>query len=634
MKAGLRVQVLLATALAALVVVLVSGVAAAGYFTERQQAAQRSRGQAIAEALAIGLERILALDIALADLQGFDEQCDEALERHAGLSFTLVVDGAGQVLFRSARAASPVPALPDLGAAGRGRAGLQTSDGHSELVLAPARAADGTVVAHVVVGLPRTELQAERRHLLLLIAAAGALALLLVLALMDLALSRLLVRPLRRVAEAVARVRGGDRRAQVLGLERRDDEIGVLAAGFNGLVDTVAERERELLGARDAAEQASRAKTQFLAVMSHELRTPLNAVLGLAEVLARSPLDERQQRLLQQMRGSGRQLAEIIADLLDLSGIEAGRMRVAELPFRLRDAVEEAVERFRPEARRRGLWLTLSLDPALPERLVGDALRVQQVLGNLLSNALKFTEHGGVNVGVTPASGAVRVTVVDTGIGIDAEFLPHVYEAFRQADGTLTRRFGGSGLGLSIARALCDAMGGRIDVASRPGRGTSFWFELPLRLPSAVEAVEAAPPPAPPPLPQLPPLRLLLVEDDALNREFVVQGLAGLPHHVTQARDGTEGLRLLRERRWDAVLLDWRLPGIDGAGLLSVLRAVDGRGTRTRTPVIVLTANAYEDQRQACLDAGADAVLAKPFTIDALLSALQRVRASSDSVAP
>lgn len=164
-----------------------------------------------------------------------------------------------------------------------------------------------------------------------------------------------------------------------------------------------------MLVARDGAGQAGRARSPFLAVLSHELRTPLNVVFGLAEGLARTPLDARQQRLLEQMRGSGRRLADIITDLRDLAGIEAGRLRAAEQPFRLRDAIEEAAERFRPEAWRRGLRLALSLDPALPERLLGDALRVQQVPGKLLSNALKVTEQGGVHAGLRPAGGAMRV---------------------------------------------------------------------------------------------------------------------------------------------------------------------------------------------------------------------------------
>ncbi|MFO1328931.1 MAG: ATP-binding protein [Rubrivivax sp.] len=641
MRLGLRAQALLATATASLVVVAATSLTAAWVFAERQLAAERSRAQAIGQALAIGLERILALDIPLADLQGFDEQCDEAMTRHDGLSFALVVDASGQLLFRSGRSSSPAPALPPLAlaasAAAEAGTALQTPDGTSDLVPSAVRASDGTVVGQVVVGLPRAALQAERNRLLLMMAGAAAAALLLVLLLLRGAMQRVLVSPLGRVVQAVERMRAGDRQAAALqGLEQREDELGVLADGFGRLVHEVAQREHELVAARDEAQQASRAKSQFLAMMSHELRTPLNAVVGMSDLLARTPLDARQQRLVGQVRASGRQLAAIIADLLDLSGIEAGRLQVAQLPYRLRDTLDEVVERFADDAQQRRLALTIAHDPALPERLVGDALRVQQVLSNLLSNALKFTERGGVSVSVTPATDAVRVTVVDSGIGIDPEFLPHLYEAFRQADGSISRRFGGSGLGLSIARALCDAMGGRIDVASRPGRGTTFWFELPLRMPPDEDAsappVPAAALSAPDvPAPARPPVDVLLVEDDPGSRELVAQVLHGSPYRLTMARDGTEGLRLLRERRWGVVLLDWRLPGIDGRSLLTLLRATDGGVGGPRTPVLVITADAFEDQRLACLGAGADEVMAKPVDMDALLAALVRLSGAGAS---
>ena len=634
-RPGLRVQVLLAGVAAVLVVVLASAAATAWYFMDSQYKAHHSRALAIADGLAVQLERILALDIPLHDLEGFDAQCDEALARHGGLSYALVADLQGQLLFRSDRAAvagSGMPSKVDLNEPHQHAFSAVESE---HPVSSPVRGADGSAVATVVVAFPLAALQADRNGLLLRVAGVGTLALLVVLALLWMGLSRVLVGPLDRVVEAVARLRAGDRQARVQLPAGPAGELALLADGFNGLAQTVVLREQELLSARDAAEQANRAKSQFLAVMSHELRTPLNAVLGMAEVLARSPLDARQQRLLGQIRTSGRLLADIIADLLDLSTIEAGRLRVAVLPFRLRDTVTDAVEGFRAEADRRGLWLTLDLDPALPERVLGDALRVQQVLGNLLSNALKFTEQGGVRVTVSPSGPALRVAVADTGIGIDEEFLPHVYEAFHQADGSMSRRFGGSGLGLSIARALCDAMGGRIDVASRPGRGTTFWFEVPLREPDAGDSA-----PAPLPADTLPPVAVapapapavahdvLLVEDNEGNREFVQQCLAGARWRLTVAREGTEGLARLYDRRYDVVLLDWQLPSIDGAALLKALRALEGREGWPRTPVIAVTAHASAQQRQACLDAGVDDFLAKPFMPDALDQALDRALAA------
>jgi signal transduction histidine kinase/CheY-like chemotaxis protein len=642
---GLRAQVLLAVMLATLVVVLASVATAAWFFVDRQAAAQRSRSLAIADALSNELERILALDIPLHDLQGFDAQCDEAMARHAGLSFALVVDRNGQTLFRSARQHAPAPALPPLSpalAVASPPAALRSASGDSELVLSAVQAPGGDVVAAVVVGFPHAALVAERNALLLRMGAAGALALLLVLGLLYGTLSRVLIRPLGHVVDAVSRQRGGDREASVLLPRPHSDELQLLADGFNGLVQTVAERERELVAARDAAEQASRAKSHFLAIMSHELRTPLNAVLGMADLLQRTPLDARQARLLGHVRSSGRLLAAIITDLLDLSTIEAGRLRVAALPYRLHDTLHEAVERFRPEAERRGLVLSVDFDPALPEKLVGDALRTQQVLGNLLANALKFTERGGVRVTVSPMVGAVRVAVADSGIGIDEEFLPHVYEAFRQADGAVSRRFGGTGLGLSIARALCDAMGGRIDVATRPGRGTTFWFELPLRLPdpdAETHFGELSAPDGPPPdttgpdAAQRPAMRrrdLLLVEDNAANRDYLVALLHAAGHRVVTAGDGTEGLSRLYDRRWDAVLLDWQLPGIDGLGLLRALRGLAQREGWPPTPVVIVTAYASPAHRQTCLDAGVDAYLAKPFSAHELESVLQRVLDAAD----
>ena len=330
-RPGLRVQVLLAGVAAVLVVVLASAAATAWYFMDSQYKAHHSRALAVADGLAVQLERILALDIPLHDLEGFDAQCDEALARHGGLSYALVADLQGQLLFRSDRAAVAGPGMPSKVDLNEPHQHAFSADESEHPVSSPVRGADGLAVATVVVAFPLAALQADRNGLLLRVAGVGTLALLVVLALLWMGLSRVLVGPLDRVVEAVARLRAGDRQARVQLPAGPAGELALLADGFNGLAQTVVLREQELLSARDAAEQANRAKSQFLAVMSHELRTPLNAVLGMAEVLARSPLDARQQRLLGQIRTSGRLLADIIADLLDLSTIEAGRLRVAVL---------------------------------------------------------------------------------------------------------------------------------------------------------------------------------------------------------------------------------------------------------------------------------------------------------------
>ena len=624
LKFGLRGQVLAATAVALVAVVLASALVAAYFFVERQTEAQRSRAQAIADGLAIQLERILALDITVQELQGFDEQCDEALQRHGSLAYALVVDPRGHLLFRNRRLGEPPPALRQMPADVTVPYG--PVDGGPVWVASPVHMDNGTVASTVLVGFPRTAVLAERNALILRVLAAGSVALLLALGLLYAGLSRVMVRPLGAIVGAVARLGAGDRDARVVLPAARDDELALLARTFNQLVETVGHRERELVGARDQAEQASRAKSQFLAVMSHELRTPLNAVLGMAEVLARStPLTPRQQRMLQQVRVSGRQLADIISDLLDLAVIEAGKLRIVSAPLSLRPLVEETVEMFREDAQRRGLELALDIDPALPDRIVSDGQRVRQVLINLLGNALKFTERGSVRVSVAPADGHVRFAVSDTGIGIDEAFLPNLYDAFRQADGTLSRRFGGTGLGLTISRELCLALGGRIDVVSRPGKGSTFWFELPMRLAAEEpEPTAAVPAESPRAAAGSRRLQVLLVEDNEVNREFVEAGLDPQRWQLTLARDGPEGLLRLRERRWDVVLLDWQLPGIDGLSLLATLRESEARGSLARMPVIAVTAHAAPGDRETCLAAGVDDYLAKPFTLEALEEVLER----------
>ena len=345
--------------------------------------------------------------------------------------------------------------------------------------------------AAVLLALPAQ----ERMGVLWHIVGVGTLVVAAVLVVLSLVLQRWVVRPLARTVRVMDKVRRGEQDLSTRLSTRVGGEVAILNDAFNGLAQAIAQRDRELQAARaSASDEGGRAKSQFLALMSHELRTPLNAVVGLAELLHGTRLDARQQRFVTLIRQSARVLAGVIDDVLDAKRLDAGAFELVDAPFRLRDAVSAVVERYRDSADRRGLSLSLQFDSALPDVVRGDLLHVGQVLGNLLSNAIKFTEHGGVIVRVTPSELGVRFSVTDTGVGIASDVMPHIYETFRQGDGSTTRRFGGTGLGLSIARQLCAAMGGRIDASSRPGKGSTFWFELPLPVtPGGMPDADGAP---------------------------------------------------------------------------------------------------------------------------------------------
>jgi signal transduction histidine kinase len=321
----------------------------------------------------------------------------------------------------------------------------------------------------------------ERADMLWRLAITGVLAVAGVLVLLAVVLQRWVVRPLARTVRVMDKVRRGEQDLSArLSTRGGGEEVAILNDGYNGLAQAVQQRDRELLAARAASDEGGRAKSRFLALMSHELRTPLNALMGLAELLHGTRLDARQQRFVTLIRQSARTLAGVIDDLLDAKRLDAGAFEQVNAPFRLRDAVIAVVERYRDGAERRKLELSTQFDSALPNVVHGDLVHAGQILGNLLSNAIKFTEHGSVIVRVTPSELGVRFSVTDTGLGIASDVMPHIYEAFRQGDGSTTRRFGGVGLGLSVARQLCTAMGGHIDASSRPGKGSTFWFDLPL----------------------------------------------------------------------------------------------------------------------------------------------------------
>jgi len=388
------------------------------------------------------------------------------------------------------------------------------------------------------------------------------------------------------------------------------------------IVRTAEEREQ----ARAAAEAASRAKSQFLANMSHEIRTPINGIVGMAELLASSRLDNRQRRYIEALHRSADNLMEIINDVLDLSKIEAGRLELAPTDFDVRAHVADAVELLRVRAAEKGIALELHLADAVPPVVRADPIRLRQVITNLAGNAIKFTERGSVRVSVAldhSADGlALRFEVTDTGIGLTADQSGRVFEAFTQGDVSHTRKYGGTGLGLAISRQLVELMGGKIGVESIPGRGSTFWFTAKVERASETDAADAAGAPG-----SLTPLsgHVLLVEDNELNRVVARGMLEALGLTVSVARDGLEAVQAVSLRGYDVVLMDCQMPELDGFAATRRIRSRElASGGAARATIIALTANAVAGDRDRCIAAGMDEYLAKPFRLADLHAVLRQ----------
>jgi len=384
--------------------------------------------------------------------------------------------------------------------------------------------------------------------------------------------------------------------------------------------------EVELGQAKAVAESASRTKSEFLASMSHEIRTPLNAIMGIADLLAKTTLSSEQDKYVQIFRRAGDNLLNLINDILDLSKVEALQIELEETGFSLEDLLEKVTEMVEGKAEEKGLALVCELGPDVPANLIGDPTRLRQVLLNLVGNAIKFTESGNVSIRVEPDAdssvpSALRFTISDTGIGIPAEQLDRVFERFTQADSSTTRRFGGSGLGLTISKRLVELMGGRIWCESTVNNGSVFSFVVPFEIwagsPSRVTV-----PGTGPELP-LPALRILLVEDSPDNCTITVAYLEDTPYQVEIAETGTEACEMFAVHDYDLVLMDRQMPVMDGLTATRKIREWERAHGRPPTPIIALTASALKGDREQCLAAGCTAFLTKPVKQEVLLQAIK-----------